>query len=286
MRTAAWASCGDPIGSLDGTSALITGGAGGIGFAAALALARDGAAVTLLGRTRATLERAVARIIDVVGDDAAATLVIGDATKRDDVAAAMRTAASSAGGLAAVVAVVGGSIVRPLLDFDEQTFLAQLHDNVVPAFLAIRAATPYMADRGAGSIVCISSVVARVPYPFLTPYGAAKSGVEGLVRGAALELAPLGVRVNAVRPGPVRTGPATSHLTAGDPAVQRHLAGRPIARVGEPADIAQAIRYLAGPDASWVTGQCFSVDGGTELAGAPDYLRSLVRDPAPLERSS
>ncbi len=273
------------MGSLDGTSALITGGAGGIGFAAALALVRDGAAVTLLGRTRTTLERAVARIVDVVGDDAAATFVIGDATKCEDVAAAMCIAASGAGGLAAVVAVVGGSIMRPLLEFDEQTFLAQLHDNVVPAFVAIRAATPYMAERGGGSIVCISSVVARVPYPFLTPYGAAKSGVEGLVRGAALELAPLGIRVNAVRPGPVRTGPATSHLTSGDPAVQRHLAGRPIARVGEPDDIAQAVGYLVRPDAGWVTGQCFSVDGGTELAGAPDYLRALVRDRASLEPS-
>ena len=94
---------------------------------------------------------------------------------------------------------------------------------------------------------------------------------------AALELAPLGIRVNAVRPGPVRTGPATPHLSAGDHSVQQHIASRPIARVGRPEDLGAAIRYLCCTDASWVTGQCFSVDGGTELAGAPTYLRSLMQ---------
>ncbi len=267
------------MGALEGTSALVTGGAGGIGFAAAHALAVDGATVTIMGRTPATLEAALARLRVLLGDDARVTYTVGDATSSADVDVAMHTAASnSTTGLATVVAVVGGSVVKPVVDFDEAGFAAQLRDNVLPAFLAIRSATPHLAKRGGGSIVCISSVVAALPYLLLTPYGAAKAAVEGLTRGAALELAPLGIRVNAVRPGPVRTGAATAHLSGEDPSVQRHIASRPIGRVGHPNDIAEAIRYLVGPGSSWVTGQCFSVDGGTELAGAPTYLQSLVRD--------
>lgn len=267
------------MGTLDRTSALVTGGAGGIGFATAHALAADGAAVTIMGRTYETLESAVAKLRKVLGDDASVSYVVGDATNADDITVAMNSAAArSDSGLATVVAVVGGSVVGPVLDVDEATFTAQLRDNVLPAFLAIRSATPHMAARGGGSIVCISSVVAVLPYAMLTPYGAAKAAVEGLTRGAALELAPLGIRVNAVRPGPVRTGPATAHLSSDAAEVRDHIASRPIGRVGDPNDIAQAIRYLAGPDAAWVTGQCFSVDGGTELAGAPTYLHALMRN--------
>ena len=108
----------------------------------------------------------------------------------------------------------------------------------------------------------------------MTPYGAAKQAVEGLVRGAALELAPLRIRVNAVRAGLIRSDATGTHLRDNADVI---VSDRPLARVGEPVDIAEAVRFLAGPESNWVTGQSFAVDGGTELTKAPRYLEAVTR---------
>jgi NAD(P)-dependent dehydrogenase (short-subunit alcohol dehydrogenase family) len=262
--------------SLAGMGALVTGGGGGLGGAIAARLAKDGAAVTIMGRTRATLTEAVGRILRSAGEHAAVHVAVGDALDPVAVAEAMQAAAAPAERLGIVVPVVGGSDVRPLLAFDEAGLLEQLRGNVVSAFLAIRNATPLMAQGGGGSIVCISSTAAATPYPFLTPYGTSKAALEGLVRGAALELAPLGIRVNAVRPGPVRTGAANDHLDD-DAAIRRAATDRPLGRLGSPDDVAAAVRYLVGADAAWVTGQVLAVAGGGDLIGAPPYLETLAR---------
>jgi NAD(P)-dependent dehydrogenase (short-subunit alcohol dehydrogenase family) len=133
-----------------------------------------------------------------------------------------------------------------------------------------------MAKGGGGSIVCISSDAARIPWPFLTMYNTSKSGVEGLVRGAALELAPLKIRVNAVRPGLVKTDTTKDGLFKNEAVMAQFLEQKPLGRTGVPDDIAAGVRYLAGPDSSWVTGQSFGIEGGAELARAP-YLEGLVR---------
>lgn len=253
---------------LDGRTALVTGGGGGIGTAVGAVLARDGATVTLMGRTESTLQ-AACELLHARGiPEARVRMVTGDALDASSVRHALAAAADEDGRLNIVVSVVGGSTLGALVDIEEDEVLRQLRRNVIPAFLAIKHAVRHMAARG-GSIVCISSSAAAVPYPYLVPYGAAKAAVEGLVRGAALELAPLGVRVNALRVGPVRTGAVTRHLDA--------RAALPLGRTGVPDDVAAAVRYLAGAETSWVTGQCFAVDGGTELVGAPAYLADLAR---------
>jgi NAD(P)-dependent dehydrogenase (short-subunit alcohol dehydrogenase family) len=133
-----------------------------------------------------------------------------------------------------------------------------------------------MAKAGGGSIVCISSDAATIPWPFLTLYNTSKAGVEGLVRGAALELAPLNIRVNAVRPGLVKTNTTKDGLFANQPVIEQFLEQKPLGRTGVPDDIAAGVRYLAGPESSWVTGQSIGIEGGNELTRAP-YLESLVR---------
>src|SRR5439155_24782982 len=147
--------------------------------------------------------------------------------------------------------------------------LAALQHNIVSAFLVIRNATPLMAKAGGGSIVCISSDAATIPWPFLTLYNTSKAGVEGLVRGAALELAPLNIRVNAVRPELVKTKATATGLFANEAVIKQFTDEKPLGRTGVPDDIAAGVRYLLGPESSWVTGQSIGIGGGNELTKAP-----------------
>jgi len=260
---------------LAGQSAFITGGAGGIGSASARWLARDGAAVVIMGRTESTLAEARERIRQDAGAGAAVEYVVGDTLDPAAVEAGL-VAAAGLGRLSMALSVVGGGTMKPLLMFDADELTNDLRRNIVSAFLVIRHATPHMAAGGGGSIVLISSDAAKIPWPFLATYNTTKGGVEGLVRGAALELAPLKVRVNAVRPGLVQTETTKNGLFANPAVIEQFLAEKPLGRTGVPDDIAAGVRYLLGPESSWVTGQSLGIEGGNELTRAP-YLESLVR---------
>jgi len=260
---------------LAGQAALVTGGGGGIGAASATWLARDGAAVVIMGRTEATLLKAREEIVTAAGDGATVEYLVGDALDPASVRAGLVAAESLADRLGIAVSVVGGGLMKPLLMFEDTEVLGELQRNIVSAFLVVRNAVPLMVKGGGGSIVLISSDAAKIPWPFLTVYNTSKSGVEGLVRGAAAELAPLHIRVNAVRPGLVQTE-ASKNLFNNQEVMAQFLAEKPLGRTGVPDDIAAGVRYLAGPESSWVTGQSFGIEGGAELAKAP-YLESLVR---------
>jgi NAD(P)-dependent dehydrogenase (short-subunit alcohol dehydrogenase family) len=167
-------------GPLAGMAALVTGGGGGIGSASALGLARDGAAVTLMGRTEKTLEAAKARLLGELDAGAVVRCVVGDATNAGDVERAVDAAHGLADGLRICVATVGGGngTTAPLLVLDEQMLLDVYNFNVVSAFLAMKYSTPRMIESGGGSIVCISSVAANATTPYLSSYVAAKAGLE------------------------------------------------------------------------------------------------------------
>jgi NAD(P)-dependent dehydrogenase (short-subunit alcohol dehydrogenase family) len=261
---------------LAGQAALVTGGGGGIGGASAAWLARDGAAVTIMGRTEATLAKARDEILAFAGSDALVDIFVGDALEEASLRSAIDAAAATAERFAIAVSVVGGGTMKPLLMFDGEEVLDEMRRNIVSAFLVIRNSVPVMTKGGGGSIVCISSDAAKLPWPFLTLYNTSKSGVEGLVRGAALELGPLNIRVNAVRPGLVKTDGTKDGLFKNEPVIAQFVAEKPLGRTGVPDDIAAGVRYLAGPESSWVTGQSIGIEGGNELTKAP-YLESLVR---------
>ncbi len=261
---------------LSGTSALVTGGGGGIGGGSAKWLARDGASVVIMGRTEETLAAKRDAILAEIGSDAVVETYAGDAMNPQDLDAAMAYAESLTGKLGIAVSVVGGGNMKPLLMFEPDEVTADLAKNITSAFLVIKHATPFMSKAGGGSIVCISSDAAKIPWPFLALYNTSKAGVEGLVRGAAVELAPLKIRINAVRPGLVKTHPEQQGLFASPRAMEAFLAEKPLGRTGVPDDIGAAVRYLSGPEASWVTGQSLGVEGGAELMKAP-YLDFLVR---------
>jgi NAD(P)-dependent dehydrogenase (short-subunit alcohol dehydrogenase family) len=252
--------------ALEGQSALVTGGAGGFGLACAKLLVRDGAAVTLMGRTMPSLEAARAELLaHYLG--AQVQVFAGDAMSEADVGAAMDLAASGSQRFCIVVATVGGSRSRGFLDTDADAFMDTVAYNVRSAYIAIREGIKRIERDGAFAF--ISSTAAAIPFDGMPGYCAGKAALDQLVKAAAHELGHLGHRFNAVRPGLTRTG-ATPGLFANEEMMKRFTVRIPLGRAGEPEEIAEAMRFLVGPEASWTTGQSFAVDGGNELRGAPD----------------
>jgi NAD(P)-dependent dehydrogenase (short-subunit alcohol dehydrogenase family) len=129
-----------------------------------------------------------------------------------------------------------------------------------------------------GSIVAISSIAAPLTHRLMAAYCVSKAALEALVRNAADELGASGVRVNAVRPGLVPTDIAAG-LVASPAIVEDYLEQMPLHRLGEVDDIASGVRYLAGPESSWVTGQCFGIDGGHTLRRGPDLTVAMRPSP-------
>ncbi len=265
-------------GALAGMTAIVTGASGGIGSASAELLLRDGATVMILARRKDVLEETKAELLAAV-PDGRVEMFVGDGMVEDDIKAAFDRAYTINQRLDIVVATVGGGNgFKPMLMLDAQTFRDQFDRNVVSAFLAIRYGAPLMQP--GGSIVCISSTAAKLPFNGLAAYHPAKGGLENLVRAAAEELGDAGIRVNAVRPGLTRSK-RVSYLFTDEKIFGRFLNEFPIRRAGEPVDIGQAVRYLAGPESAWVTGQSFAVDGGQELRKNPDLSHMLEANVGP-----
>ena len=261
--------------SLRGRAALITGGAGGLGRASARWLVRDGCSVTLLGRTEASLTEAQSELQSVARGDAEVRYIVGDATVRADMERAAAEAARATGQLDMTLSVVGGGTMIPLLALTEDMLMEDLRRNLVSSLLAVQVSVPHMVTAGGGSIVCIASDAARLAWPFLAGMCAAKAGMEAFVRVAAEELGHLKIRVNALRPGLVETG-ATARTFENPDSLAPYMEQKPLGRTGTPDDIAGGVRYLLGPESSWVTGQSFGIEGGNELRKAP-YLEKTMR---------
>jgi len=228
--------------ALAGKTAFVTGGAGGIGSHSARLLARDGAAVLIMGRRKDALEKSKAWILETV-PNARIEIHAGDAVDEKDVRTGLDKAHAIQGRLDIIVPTVGGGGFKPLLMLDADTFRNELNVNIISAFLAVRYGAPLMEG---GSIVCISSTAATLPFAYLPAYHTSKGGLENFVRAAAEELGQAGIRVNAVRPGLTRSD-GTGGMIENPEILKRFIAEFPLGRAGEPDDIAEAVRYLAGP---------------------------------------
>jgi len=256
--------------------ALVTGGGGGIGSASALELAADGAAVTIMGRTEATLQAATKRLLSELPEGSRVQYVVGDSTEADDTEAAVEQAEAFGDGLRICVATVGGGAgsIAPMLLLDGAMLVDAYQCNVVSAFHAMKYSTPKMHVHGGGSVVCISSVAAKATSPYLSSYISAKAALEAMVRAAAVELAAFNVRVNAVRPGNTASRARTPEE---DVRAEKAAQILPLRRIGLPPDIAAGVRYLAGPESSHVTGQSFAIDGGSEIIPVAPPFDAIVR---------
>jgi 3alpha(or 20beta)-hydroxysteroid dehydrogenase len=243
------------MGRLDGKVALVTGGARGIGEATARRFVAEGADVVIADK-RDDVGQALA-------DELGARYLSLDVTSEDDWAAAV----AAIGGLDVLVNNAGIMRLAPLLECDLDTFRKVLDTNLVSAFLGMKAVAPSMQERGGGSIINFSSPQGLEGRHGMVAYTASKFGVRGLTRTAAMELGELGIRVNAVVPGPTKT-PMTARKGWSDDDYDAAYGGYPLGRMGQPDEIAAVCLFLASDDSSFCTGADFVADGGV-LAGKP-----------------
>lgn len=258
--------------SIAGRSALVTGGGSGIGLATATRFAADGAHVTICGRTEQKLLDAVEAITPSVTDGGSIRSIVADVTIEEQVESAVRFATEPTGALDILFACAGGSShMGRFADADAVAVRATIDQNLVGTILCIKHAVPAMRAAGGGSIIGMSSGAGHFPHRGLWAYGAAKAGIDQVCRSAAEELGAEGIRVNSVQPGIV-DDELMSFITAGGPLLDDYIEGMPLGRLGTVDDVAEAVRFLAGPESSWITGANLPIDGGHHLRKGANYL--------------
>ena len=246
-------------GVLAGRVALVTGGASGIGRATAELFAEQGAAVVVADVNEAG-EETVAAVTEAGGQ---ATFVRGDVSVETDVEAMVEVAESVYGGLDAAFNNAGiGVPLEPFEELDSDRWARVLAVNLGGVCLCMKHELAVMVPRGRGTIVNTSSVAGLVGTPQSAPYTAAKHGVVGLTRTAALEHGRNGIRVNAIAPGFTRTPMVKELFENPSSEIEQLLALSPLGRVAEPSEIAEAALWLTSPASSFVTGHVLVVDGG------------------------
>jgi len=230
---------------------VILGAAGGIGSAIARSLAADNARLVLAGRSAEPLEALASEL----GTEAH----VVEASDFAAVEALVKQAAATHGSVAGLVNAVGSILLKPAHLTSEADLAETLRLNVQTAFAAVRAAGRVMTD--GGSVLLFASSASEVGLPNHEAIAAAKGAVGGLVRSAAATYASRKLRVNAIAPGLTET-PMAARITGNPKSLEVSVAMHPIGRIGTPADIAPAARWLLDPASDWVTGQVITLDGG------------------------
>jgi NAD(P)-dependent dehydrogenase (short-subunit alcohol dehydrogenase family) len=228
---------------------LVTGSTGGIGLETAKLLRAEGASVVTTGRS---------------GGD-----VQADLSRRGEPERVVRETIERHGRLDVLVNNVGGTEIRKLEELDDDDWQASFEINLMSAIRATRAALPHLRERGAGTIVNVSSTAAKRPSTGMPDYSVMKAAMLSFSRLVADLYAKDGIRCNAVTPGPTATeawlgqGGLADQQGERDEVLARVAAGRPLGRLAEPEEIAAVIAFLCSPRASYVTGAAWSADGGT-----------------------
>lgn len=244
------------MGRFDEKAALVTGGGTGIGRAIAAAIAEEGGRVVVTGRRLEPLQEVCETNPERI------RYVQADVSRGEDVKRAVAFAAEQWGGLDVLVNNAAACEMRPLAKLTDDEISAMLDVNVKGTLLCIREALPQLGARR-GSVVNVTSVVARAATPGMSAYGASKAGIEQLTRCLAVELGPGGVRVNVVAPGMTLTPMLAANMDeAGIEQVSRQT---PLRRMGTPEDVAEAVLFLASDQAAWITGQVVQSSGGLSL---------------------
>ncbi|RKR76469.1 SDR family NAD(P)-dependent oxidoreductase [Frondihabitans australicus] len=244
--------------SLQGRTSVVTGSTRGLGRAFALALAEAGSDIVVVGRDE---EAAAAAAAEVESRGVRAHVVLADVTSRPDVEGLLASSVDAFGRVDVLVNNAGACIHRPALEVTDEEWREVMGVNVDGLFIASQVFGRHMIERGGGTIVNVGSMSgAIVNRPQWQPaYNASKAAVHHITRSLAAEWAPLGVRVNAIAPGYMRTAMAP----VDDPRFHRHwIEDTPQERAGEPDELGPAMVFLASDASSFMTGSVLTIDGG------------------------
>ncbi|MFT3717536.1 SDR family NAD(P)-dependent oxidoreductase [Pseudorhodoferax sp.] len=263
-----------PPGRMAGKVALITGGASGLGFATARRLVRDGARVALADVDEDRLRAAVAELGAGDGQVRAYRLDVRDAA---NVGQVVGQACADFGAIDVLVNSAGVSHQGSVLDNTLDAWDRVIGINLTGSYLCTQAVARHMAERRAGRIVFLASISGQQVWSGRVAYSSSKGGVLALAKSCAIDLAPFGITVNSVSPGPIETPQtATLHNEIVRNAI---VSATPMARYGRPDEVADVIAFLASDDARFVTGHDLVVDGGLTSAA---ILYDLAKNPQPV----
>ena len=240
--------------------AIVTGGSSGLGYATAKQLIDDGMTVIITGRDRDKLQAAK----ELLGDHCIAKQV--DTSDFDALPGFVEDVVSDHGGIDVLVNNAGINMKKAVVDVTNEDFQKILNVNLTGVFALSREVIKVMTNQKTkGVIINISSMAAQYGLPYVIAYSASKTAIDGMTRALAVELGPVGIRVNAVAPGFIYT-PMTAKALDSDPARKAKVMGRtPMGKMGEPQDIADAISFLVSDRAKFIHGVVLAVDGGNSI---------------------
>ena len=253
---------------LKGKNAFVTGGGSGIGLACAKAFAADGANVLIMGRNAEKLAAAADELRSVEGAGQI-QVCAGDVALESDVEKATDMAAID-GALEIAVANAGTGDIAPIMVADTDKWDEVVKTNLNGSYYTIKYASRWMSQSGGGAICTISSIAGVKTHKYFGAYCSSKAAINMLAQQTADELGVANIRVNSVCPGLVETELASGLMNT-EEVYNDYMENMPISRHGRVEDIANAVRFLCGPESTWVTGTVLSVDGGHHLRRGPNY---------------
>jgi NAD(P)-dependent dehydrogenase (short-subunit alcohol dehydrogenase family) len=244
---------------LTGKKAVVTGGGKGLGFAISEALIKAGAQVYITGRDEAALKKAAADL------GSSCSYAVFDLSVIDAIPAFVEKLEKDFGAVDILVNNAGINLKKDFLELTDEDFDRIIKTNQYAVFSFTREVSKKMVPRGRGSIIMISSMASQYGIPKVVAYSASKSAVEGMTRAIAVELSPLGVRVNCIAPGFIATEMSAKALNNDKERMNKVLSRTPMAKLGQPSDIGNAVVYLSSDEAGYITGVVLPVDGGNSI---------------------